>query len=143
MAAVVAAILAAAVVVVVALHPWSSRPDSDTTRTPAQTVQQYVDAKLNTHDEPRAGGLQCAKPDLTAVDQTRDQVKNLEDRFSTDVVITVTDLTTTTDHDTATVAGNLVMKIPETNGESVHIEQWRFGLTRASTWQVCTASRVP
>ncbi|WP_330186168.1 Hsp70 family protein [Dactylosporangium sp. AC04546] len=143
-AAVGAAILVAAVVVVVALHPWSSGPDSDTTLTPAQTVQQYVDAKLNAYDEPRAGALQCAKPDLTAVDQIRDQVKDLEARYSTAVDVTVTDLTTTTDHDTATVTGNLVMKIPEADGRSsVQIQQWRFGLTRAGTWQVCTASRVP
>jgi hypothetical protein len=105
---------------------------------------QYVDAKLNAYDEQRAHSLQCATPNLSAVDNLATDLKSRETQFAVDIKVTLADLDVTSTSATSTTAEtNLKLAAPQSNNtQSVAIQHWRFDLVRNDGWRVCSAQRT-
>ncbi|GAB3827566.1 Hsp70 family protein [Dactylosporangium cerinum] len=140
------AIVAAVAAGAFAIKTWSGNGGNSgsdgTTDSPSVVLEKYINAKLNTYDDNAALKLQCASPDLGAVDLLRDQVKDLETRSAVEATVSLADLQPSTTGDTATIAAALNIRVPESGGLMSNTRQsWQFGLTRTDGWHVCSARK--
>lgn len=123
------------------LYNKAAEPDRGN---PTATLRQYLDARFNTRDVPRANIFICSTPDLSAVDQALDDVQQLEAKFDIRITMFTSNMVVTTQTDnSADVRVRINLQIPEEDGrKSVQVQEWQFGAVRTSNWRICGAERL-
>ncbi|MET7398444.1 hypothetical protein ABZS66_33645 [Dactylosporangium sp. NPDC005572] len=122
------------------LYDKATTPDRST---PEGVLEQYIEVKFNTRDEPRAKLFECSSADLVALEQALNDAKALEARFSASVTITPASFDVSVHGDDADVRAILNFVVPEADGrKTTSRQEWNFELRYDKSWLICNALRV-
>ncbi|WP_432834420.1 hypothetical protein [Dactylosporangium sp. CA-092794] len=122
------------------LYDKATEPDRST---PEGVIEQYVDLKFNIRDDSRAKLFECPSADVADLDQTLNDVKALEARFSTSATIRPGSFAVSANGNEADVSSTLNIVVTESNGgQSITEQKWQFHLSKTRTWLLCKAEKL-
>ncbi|GAA3231264.1 hypothetical protein ACFO1B_19965 [Dactylosporangium siamense] len=122
------------------LYDKATRPDRSS---PTVTLQQYLNARINAHDDAKASVFVCGSPELNVIDSEIDRIRDLEAKFDIAVTASFSDMALASAGEVSELRLKINFVIPEEDErKSVLVQDWKFEMVYANGWRVCGAEKT-
>jgi hypothetical protein len=122
------------------LYNQATQPDRTT---PAVTVRQYVEAKLNDRNDIRAHLFLCDKTDdPTPIADLASDIQNRERQFNVHANVAMEGFETNMSGNRATVTVTFRISVSTGGNFQELFQHWEFTLSHGANWRICNAHQT-